>query len=244
MKCYFCDSPVNINDRKCSSCNKKLEKFCASCDKLYELGGNFCISCGGKLQDREYGQSAFSEDDLVVSASSYVTTDDIETLPNPISTDEINISTNTISTSDLSISQLEPTDNKSASQLPELEEESTLPSNSLDDILPEIELVEIKPKVSPKKKAPPKIPKKITIDKSLIIEESEKLNSIGINASEIVIPPFSKNLHAVEVAADYKLNLTPFEEFMRKDSLAPSIEKPMVEIFKKLNYGRGGIYFI
>ena len=51
MKCYFCQSTVNINDEKCPSCSKALKKHCVPCDILYEAKGKFCISCGGKLED-------------------------------------------------------------------------------------------------------------------------------------------------------------------------------------------------
>lgn len=61
MKCFFCQSTVNVSDKVCPTCSKVLIKVCPTCDILYDDNSKFCSSCGGRLAERKEVKPASSE---------------------------------------------------------------------------------------------------------------------------------------------------------------------------------------
>ncbi len=61
MKCFFCQSTVNVSDESCPTCSKLLVKVCPKCDILYDDNSKFCSSCGGRLAARKELKPASSE---------------------------------------------------------------------------------------------------------------------------------------------------------------------------------------
>ncbi|HPS28921.1 MAG TPA: hypothetical protein PLZ43_01615 [bacterium] len=65
MKCFYCSIEIKSEfSENCPGCGKVLGKVCSKCGIEYESGANFCMSCGGKLD--ELAQKVENNEELFI----------------------------------------------------------------------------------------------------------------------------------------------------------------------------------
>ncbi len=220
MKCFFCQSQVGDSDVQCRGCARTLKKFCFSCYLVYGDSANFCMACGGKLND-------YIPKILKVS--------EIPEIP------EIEIvDAHFEENSEHSVMVLDDFETKN-----EIEHTAL----AAEDDTENIEIVEVEPDVKGKAPRKEYLTLEIELNDSLPLDDAVEpvvetaSDGLELRVSEIFLKDISKKLTPVFVDGTYNVNYEPLIQFIKEESSFPSLCNLFEIAGQTIKNGRGAMFF-